>query len=69
MNVTLNAAFGVFCVVVGVLWVVRPVTMSKLQQRFLFFGAGGDDVEINETLGRVTGGVLAVAGLYLVVGT
>lgn len=66
MAATLNIAFGVFCVVLGILWAIKPIAMSKLQQRFVFLGAGGDEVEINETLGRVAGVVLAVAGLYLV---
>lgn len=65
MATTLDAAFGVFCIVLGVLWVAKPVRMSRLQQRFLFFGAGGDEVEINEPLARVAGVVLAGFGLYL----
>jgi hypothetical protein len=66
MQLSLNLAFGVFCVVLGIVWAIDPVLMGKLQQRFLFFGAGGDEVQINETLGRVAGIVLAVAGLYVV---
>ena len=68
MASTANVAFGIFGIVLGVLWAAKPVAMSRLQQRFLFFGAGGDEVEVNETLGRVAGVVLAVSGLYLAVG-
>ena len=68
MQTSLNLAFAVFCVVLGVVWAIDPVLMGKLQQRFLFFGAGGDEVQINETLGRVAGIVLALAGLYVVLG-
>jgi len=65
----LNVAFGLFCVVLGIVWAVKPVRMSKLQQRILYLGAGGDEVEINATLGRVAGVFLALVGLYLAFGT
>jgi len=67
MAATTNVVFGVFGIVLGLLWAAKPVTMSRLQQRLLFFGAGGDEVEVNGTLGRVAGIVLAVFGVYLIV--
>ena len=67
MQSWLTVAFGAFCVVLGVVWAIKPVTMGKLQQQYLYLGAGGDEVQINETLGRVAGLVLAAAGVYLVV--
>lgn len=67
MASTINIVTGAVCVVLGLLWIARPVTMSRLQQRFLFLGAGGDDVDFNPTLGRVAGGVLTVFGLYLAI--
>jgi len=68
MASTFDIALGLLCVILGLLWVARPITMSRLQQRFLFFGAGGDEVDVNTTLGRVAGAVLAVLGLYLAFG-
>jgi hypothetical protein len=66
MQPSLNLAFAVFCVILGVVWAIDPMLMGKLQQRFLFFGAGGDEVQINETIGRIAGIVLALVGLYVI---
>ncbi len=67
-----QVVLGGVAVALGLAWVVRPTTMSRLQIRLLYFGAV-DPADYGNTTGqriagRVTGLALAGIGAALALG-
>jgi hypothetical protein len=69
MATRVELAAGVFGVVAGLLWIIKPITMQNIQRRILFFGPGeadSDDEQRDALIGRISGALLVLLGLYLV---
>ena len=65
----LTQAIGAFAVVLGIAWVIWPMRMIELQYRVLYFWTDDPDLSnVNETVARVGGVILAALGVALLAG-
>lgn len=67
---TTNLVLGGLAIVLGVAWVIWPMTMVRWQNRILYFWVADDpEVEgVSKTLARIGGLALAIAGVVVIAG-